>query len=122
MVAVWTVLGAKKLTLQRLWLLLAGTSASAHEALEKAPLVAVQETLPVGFVGLPLAVSETVAVQVVAPPTVAEAGEQLTLVPVPRLRVKVCGLDRPPPGVELKTVIAWSPAVVRSLAGIAAFN
>jgi len=83
------VVGAKKLTLQRLWLLLAGTLASAHEVLETEPALAAQETLPVGLDGLPLAVSETVAVQVVEPPTTDEAGEQLTLVDVARAMVKV---------------------------------
>jgi len=77
--------GANKLTLQRLWLLLAETLARVHDALENAPADAVQETLPVGLVGLPLAVSETVAVQVVEPPTAVEVGEQLTLVVVARV-------------------------------------
>ena len=84
-VTVWFVVGAKKLTLQRLWLLLAGTLASVHDALfEKDPAVDVQDTLPVGLVGLPPPVSETVAVHVVELPTAVEAGTQLTLVVVGR--------------------------------------
>lgn len=122
-VTVWIVVGAKKLTLQRLWLLLAGTLASAHDELfENEPAVEVQETLPVGFVGLPLAVSDTVAVQVVEPPTVAETGKQLTLVVVLRVTENVCAFEVPPPGAELKTVIGKVPVVVRSPDGIVALS
>jgi len=114
------VVGAKKVMLQRLSLLLAGTFASVHEALEKEPAVAVQETVPVGLVGLAPPVSEMVAVHVVEPPTTAEDGAQFTLVELPRVTENACAFDSPPPGAGLKTVIGNDPIAVRSLAGIAA--
>jgi hypothetical protein len=64
--------------------LLLGTFASVQVPLEKEPALAVHETLPVGFDGLPLPVSVTVAVQLDAPPMTIDEGTQLTLVVVER--------------------------------------
>ena len=46
-------------------------------------------TVPSGGVAVPLAVSVTVAVQVVGCPTTTDDGEQLTVVPVERFAVTV---------------------------------
>jgi hypothetical protein len=74
------------------------------------------------LLGLPLVVSVTVAVQVLALPTTTDDGTQVTLVDVLRVTVKVCAFVVPPPGAGVKTVIAYSPEVVTSLAGIAAVS
>jgi hypothetical protein len=103
-VTVWIVVGANRLTVQRLWVLLAGTLARVHELLESAPAVAVHAMLPAGLLALPLAVSVTVAVHVLAPPIAMEEGEQLTAVDVLRLTVKVWEFELPPAGAGLKTV------------------
>jgi hypothetical protein len=84
-----TVAGAKKVTLQRLCVLLPVTLASVQEALANVPADAVHETLPAGLLGLPLAMSVAVAVHVLALPIATEDGTQLTLVEVERLTVNV---------------------------------
>ena len=67
-------------------------------------------------------VSVTVAVHVVVAPWKTCAGEQTTLVVVPRVTDNVCELDNPPPGAGLNTVIGKLPPLVTSLAGMAASN
>jgi hypothetical protein len=84
------------------------------------PPEVVKLTVPLGAKAPAPEVSVTVAVHVVPPPCVTCAGEQLTLVLVPRETLKVCEFDSPPPGVGLKTVIANVPNDVTSLAGMAA--
>ena len=103
-------------------MLLAGTVVSVQELLENEPDEDVQDTLPVGLLGVLLPVSVTVAVQVVALPTCVVEGTQLTLVDVLRVTENVCAFDSPPPGAGLKTVIGKLPAVVTSPAGIAAVS
>ena len=66
--------------------------------------------------------SETVTVHVVLAPWTAEPGVQLTLVVVPRVTVRVCALERPPPGAGLTAVIAKLPRVATSPARIVAVN
>jgi hypothetical protein len=57
-----------------------------------------------------------------APPTVAVVGLRLVVAGRGLLTVKVCALEVPPPGVELKTVTLAVPAVPMSPAPIEAVN
>jgi hypothetical protein len=124
--AVPVVVGANRLTVQRLWLLLLGTLESVHDPpFENVAAPSVHVTAPVGLVGLPLDVSVTVAVQVLAPPTVVEDGTQLTLVLVLRPNWTVLSVEveavfvlparsaMPPAGIEAMTL---PPVVMPSTA------
>src|SRR5262249_29791581 len=66
---------------------------------------------------------EPLAVSVKAgPPTVAALGEMLVSVGGGTVTAKTRGVDVPPPGAGLKTVIESAPAAAMSDAGIAAVN
>jgi hypothetical protein len=107
---------------EQLLLLPTGEPSVQLELAKEPPPEVEKFTVPSGGKAAAPDASDTVAVQVVAPPWVTEAGVQLTLVVLPRLTVNVCAFERPPPGAGLTTVMGKLPFVVRSLARIAAVN
>jgi hypothetical protein len=98
---------------------LAGMVAVSWVALTKVVVSAV----PLKLIVEPLTKSEPVAVIVVSgSPAVAVVGLMLSSVGARLLTVRVCGLEVPPPGVGVTTVIDSVPAVARSLVGMVAVS